>query len=149
MLQANSAGRVRLNLIIRIGDSSNLESHKRLSCFCDLMWKITLGFVRKDLGPTLNFNPKEMCKIQPQDIWHVPDMSYIWRYPRWYWDPSFHIWPQANIKKTDIWKFQGFWNPCFCIWLQVIYKSWRKILRYPRHPCFWPGQGSYYKSTSV
>ena len=27
------AGRVRLNLIIRIGDSSDLESHKRLSRF--------------------------------------------------------------------------------------------------------------------
>ena len=33
MLQANWAGRVRLNFIIRIGDSSNLESHKRLPLF--------------------------------------------------------------------------------------------------------------------
>ena len=33
MLQANWAGKVRLKLIVRIGDSSNLESHERLSRF--------------------------------------------------------------------------------------------------------------------
>ena len=80
----NSAGRVRLNLIIRIRDSSDLESHKRLSQF---LWSHLEDYIR-----ICKKRSRTYSKLQPQNRWHVPDMSYIGRYPRWYWDPSFHIW---------------------------------------------------------
>ena len=62
MLQANLAGRVRLKLIVRIGD------------FCDLIWKITFGLVAKNLETTLNLTPKHVVHPEYVIYWKIPQV---------------------------------------------------------------------------
>ena len=58
MLQANSAGTVRLRLIVRIGDKGVIFPSPITGDYhdsCDLIWKIAFAFVGKNLGTTLSF----------------------------------------------------------------------------------------------
>ena len=77
MLQANSAGRVRLNLIIQIGDSSDLESYERLSQFLRSYLEDYIRICRKKSrtysklepkGSVQNFNPKTRGMSQVRHI---------------------------------------------------------------------------------
>ena len=44
---------------------------------CDLIWKI-----EKNLGPTLNLNPKEVCKISTPKHVACPKYVIYWKIPQ-------------------------------------------------------------------
>ena len=81
MLQPNSAGRVRLKLIVRIADFSNLQSQEIITSLGILFGRSHSDLLEKNLGTTLNLTPKVLIKnlgtVQNSTPKHVACPEYV------------------------------------------------------------------------
>ena len=66
---------------------------------CDLIWKITFGFVGKNLGHTLNFNQKKCAKLTPKHV-ACPVFVIYWKIPH------DHLIPRSKFSYLTIGKYQ-------------------------------------------